>query len=138
MVQTDELLSEDRPDFNVMLDPKCDWALRHLEQFPVEVMRADYATLLRVPGIGYRSAQRIVRARRLGTLDYQALKKMGVVLKRAVFFITCQGRQMYPVKLEEDYILRNILDGKEKLPPGIRQTSSYEQLSLFDDPRFSV
>lgn len=135
---TDELLSEDRPDFNVLLDPKCDWALRHLEQFPVEVMRADYHTLLRVPGIGYRSAQRIVRARRLGSLDYQALKKMGVVLKRAVFFITCQGRQMYPVKLEEDYILRNILDGKEKLPPGCRQVPSYEQLSLFDDPRFSV
>lgn len=136
--ETDELLSEDKPDFNVFLDPKCDWALRHLDQFPVEVMRADYDTLLRVPGIGYRSAQRIVRARRLGTLDYGTLKKMGVVLKRAIYFITCGGRQMYPVKLEEDYILRNILDGKERLPGGIRQDSSYEQLTLFDDPRFSV
>lgn len=136
--ETDELLSEDKPDFNVFLDPKCDWALRHLEQFPVEVMRADYHTLLRVPGIGYRSAQRIVKARRLGTLDYMSLKKMGVVLKRAIYFITCGGKQMYPVKLEEDYILRNILDGKEKLPFGVRPAPSYEQLSLFDDPRFSV
>lgn len=135
---TEELLSEDRPDFNVFLDPKCDWALRHLEQFPVEVMRADYYTLLRVPGIGYRSARRIVKARRLGTLDYPGLKKMGVVLKRAVYFITCGGKQMYPVKLQEDYILRNILDGKEKLQPGFKQEPAYEQLSLFDDPRFSV
>lgn len=136
--ETDELLSEDKPDFNVFLDPKCDWALRHLDQFPVEVMRADYYTLLRVPGIGYRSAQRIVKARRLGTLDYTNLKKMGVVLKRAVYFITCGGKQMYPVKLQEDYILRNILDGKEKLPAGIQKEPVYEQLSLFDDPRFSV
>ena len=136
--ETEELLSEDRPDFNVFLDPKCDWALRHLEQFPVEVMRADYYTLLRVPGIGYRSARRIVKARRLGTLDYPALKKMGVVLKRAVYFITCGGKQMYPVKLQEDYILRNILDGKEKLQPGFKQEPAYEQLTLFDDPRFSV
>ena len=136
--ETEELLSEDRPDFNVFLDPKCDWALRHLEQFPVEVMRADYYTLLRVPGIGYRSARRIVKARRLGTLDYPDLKKMGVVLKRAVYFITCGGKQMYPVKLQEDYILRNILDGKEKLQPWFKQEPAYEHLSLFDVPRFSV
>ena len=135
---TEELLSEERPDFNVFLDPKCDWALRHLELFPVEVMRADYQTLLKVPGIGVRSAQRIVKARRLGTLDYQLLKKMGVVLKRAVFFITCGGRQMYPVRLEEDYILRNLLDGKERLPYGGGKEPAYRQLSLFDDPRFSV
>lgn len=134
--ETEELLSEDKPDFNLLLDPKCDWALRHLEQFPVEVTKADYATLLRVPGIGYRSAGRIVKARRLGTLNYTNLKKMGVVLKRAVYFITCGGKQMYPVKLEEDYILRNMLDGKEKRQEG--EGSSFVQLSLFDDPRFSV
>ena len=135
---TEELLSEDRPDFNLLLDPKCDWALRHLEQFPVEVMRADYHTLLRVPGIGYRSAGRIVRARRLGTLDYENLKKMGVVLKRALYFITGGGKQMYPVKLQEDYILRNLLDGKEKLSADAKDTSVYRQMSLFDDPPFSV
>ena len=58
--RADELLSEDKPNFNVLLDPKCDWALRHLEQFPVEINRADFYTLLRVPGIGNKSAQRIV------------------------------------------------------------------------------
>ena len=100
-------------------------------------MRADYETLLKVPGIGYKSASRIVKARRLGSLDYAALKKMGVVLKRAIYFITCGGRQMYPTKLQEDYILRNIMDGKEMLPTGVK-VPSYEQLSLFDDPRFSV
>lgn len=136
--EAEELLTEEKPDFNLLLDPKCDWALRHLDCFPVEVMRADYYTLLRVPGIGYRSAGRIVKARGLGTLDYPTLKKMGVVLKRAIYFITCGGKQMYPVKLQEDYILRNILDGKEKLPAGVGRTQSYEQLSLFDDPRFSV
>lgn len=136
--ETKELLSEDKPDFNVFLDPKCDWALRHLDLFPVEIMRADYQTLLRIPGIGYKSAQRIMRARRLGSLDYESLKKMGVVLKRAIYFITCKGKQMYPTKLEEDYILRNILDGKERLQAGIPQDITYRQLSLFDDPRFSV
>ena len=136
--KAEELLSEKKPNFNLFLDPKCDWALRHLDQFPVEVMKADYDTLLRVPGIGYESAQRIVKARRLGSLDYGILKKMGVVLKRAIYFITCQGKQMYPVKLQEDFILRNILDGKEKLPMGLTGEPEFRQLSLFDDPRFSV
>ena len=62
---------------------------------------------------------------------------MGVVLNRAIYFITFGGRQMYPKKLQEDYILRNIMDGKEMLPTGVK-VPSYEQLSLFDDPRFSV
>ena len=104
-----ELLSEDRPNFNILFDPKCDWALRHLELFPVEINRASYQTLLRVPGIGVKSAQRIVKARRLGSLDFQDLKRMGVVLKRALYFITCRGRTLYPIKIEEDYITRNLL-----------------------------
>ena len=128
-----ELLSEEKPNFNVLLDPKCDWALRHLEQFPVEVNRADYMTLLRVPGIGVRSAQRIVKARRLGTVDFPALKRMGVVLKRALYFITCRGRTMYPIRIEEDYITRNLLDVKERLPFGTGEQITYRQLSLFDD-----
>lgn len=125
-----ELLSEQHPNFNVFLDPKCDWALSHLGQFPVEINRADYYTLLRVPGIGPKSAQRIVRARRSGNLDYPDLKKAGVVLKRAIYFITCSGKQMYPLKLEEDFILRNLLYSTEKMP---QETVTYKQLSLFDD-----
>lgn len=130
-----ELLSEEHPNFNVLLDPKCNWALKHLEQFPVEVNRADYKMLLRVPGIGYKSAVRIVKARRLGTLGFKDLKKIGVVLKRALYFITCSGRMMYPTKIEEDYITRNLLDTKEKLPDGVTGMT-YRQLSLFDDMRY--
>ena len=134
--EASELLSEDRPNFNVLMDPKCDWAIRHLEMFPVEINRADYHTLLRVPGIGYKSASRIVKARRMGTLDFYDLKKIGVVLKRALYFITCRGRMMYPVKIEEDYITRNILNVKERLPSHL-QDAGYRQLSLFDDVRFT-
>ncbi len=127
-----ELLSEAKPNFNVLLDPKADWALRHLEQFPVEINRADYRSILRVPGIGVKSAQRIVRARRNGNLSFGDLKKIGVTLKRALYFITCNGKMMYPTKLEEDYITRNLIDKKEKLPFD-RDGMTYRQLSLFDD-----
>lgn len=127
-----ELLSEDKPNFNILLDPKADWALRHLEQFPVEINRADYQTILRVPGIGVKSAQRIVRARKNGSLSFEDLKKIGVTLKRALYFITCNGRMMYPTKLEEDYIIRNLISNKEKLPFD-RDGMTYRQLSLFDD-----
>lgn len=134
--RADELLSEERPNFNVFLDPKCDWALRHLELFPVEVNRADYRTLLKVPGIGTKSASRIVKARRMGNLDFDALKKIGVVLKRALYFITCNGKMMYPVKIEENFITRNLLNLDEKLP--VRDDGiNYRQLSLFDDGTWS-
>lgn len=130
-----ELLSEKNPNFNVLIDPKCNWALEHLEIYPVEVNRADYYTLLRVPGIGYKSASRIVKARRLGVLDFTDLQKMGVVLKRALYFITCNGKMMYPTKLEQDYILRNLLSVGDKVPISVREMG-YKQLSLFDDVRF--
>jgi len=130
--ETAELLDEKRPNFNILLDPKADWALRHLELFPVEINRADYQTILRVPGIGVKSAQRIVRARRNGNLRFEDLKKIGVTLKRALYFITCNGKMMYPTKLEEDYITRNLISNKEKLPFD-RDGMTYRQLSLFDD-----
>ena len=130
--KAEELLDEKNPNFNLYLDPKCNWALKHLEMFPVEVNRADYEVLLRVPGIGVKSAQRIVKARRMGILDFSDLKKMGVVLKRALYFITCGGRMMYRTKIEEDYITRNLLNTKERLPDSVRGMT-YRQLSLFDD-----
>jgi len=136
--QAEELLSEDRPNFNVLLDPKCDWALRHLEQFPVEVNRADYFTLLRVPGMGVKSVKRIIAARRSGILDFEALKKMGVVLKRAHYFITCSGRMMYPVKIEEDYISRHLVGEERRSVWDISSTNTYRQLSLFDDTSLST
>lgn len=135
--RAEELLNEKRPNFNILLDPKCDWALQHLEQFPVEINRADYHTLLRVPGIGVNSARRICGARKTARLGFEDLKKMGVVLKRALYFITCSGKMMYPTKLEEDYITRNLLSIHEKLPfdqSGI----TYKQLSLLDDSTENV
>lgn len=128
-----ELLSEDKPNFNVILDPKCDWAIRHLENFPVEVNRADYGTLLRVPGLGVKSARRIIAARRSSVLDFPDLKKLGVVLKRAMYFITCKGRTMYPIRLDEDYITSQIAGVDRKKAWEIENHNSYKQISLFDD-----
>ena len=130
-----ELLDEKRPFFNVMLDPKEDWAVRHLECFPVEINRAPYEVLLRVPGVGVKSAQRIMSARRTAKLTFADLKKIGVVLKRAVYFITCEGRMMYNTKLEEDYIVRNLTTDKDRIRFG-SDGMTYKQMSLFDDNLF--
>lgn len=128
-----ELLSEEKPNFNVLLDPKCDWAIRHLECFPVEINRADYYTLLRVPGIGVKSAQRIVRARRSAKLDFNDLKKLGVVLKRALYFITCAGKTLYPIRIEQDYITNGLIGEDRRKLFELEHHNSYRQLSLFDD-----
>ena len=124
-----ELLTEDRPNFNVFLDPKCDWALRHLEQFPVEINRADYYTLLRVPGMGVKSVKRIIAARRQGVLDFDALKKMGGVLKRAMYFITCSGRMMAPIRMDEDYITSHLVGDERRAVWDISHQGAY-RLSL--------
>lgn len=132
-----ELFTEKQQNFNVFLDPKCNWALRHLEQFPVEINKANYYTLLRIPGIGVTSAKRICQARKFTPLDFDDIRKMGVVLKRALYFITCKGKLMYPIKIDEDYITRSLLNTKEKLPRGISGDGNiYRQLSLFDDYHF--
>lgn len=132
--RADELLSESHPNFNDQIDPKCDWAVHHLEQFPVEINKADYYTLLRVPGIGTKSARRILAARRFAQLDFEDIKKMGVVLKRAIYFITCKGRMMYPIKIEEGYITRHLIYNEKPaqllLPDGTRR--GYEQMTLMD------
>ena len=91
--------------------------------------------LLRVPGIGVKSARRILSARRSTKLTFQDLKKLGVVMKRAAYFITCGGRMMYPTKLEEDYIVRNLTDPKERIRFG-SDGMSYRQMTLFDDGMF--
>lgn len=133
-----ELLSEEKPNFNVYLDPKCDWAIRHLEYFPVEINRAGYEMLLRVPGIGVKSAQRIMRARRSAKLDFDQLKRIGVVLKRAHYFITCNGKMLYHTKIEEDYITRRILELDHAKNWQMDYQMTYRQLSLFDDRKEGV
>lgn len=88
----DELLDESLPNLDESLDPKTSWALRHPEQFPVEVNTAAYETLLRIPGIGVKSARRIIAARRHGRLYHADLKVLGVVVKRAGHFVLCGGK----------------------------------------------
>ncbi|MFO7635711.1 MAG: putative DNA modification/repair radical SAM protein [Clostridia bacterium] len=86
-----ELLNESHPLFDIHLDPKAQWALRNLHLFPVEINKAPYSTLLRVPGIGTISAKKIVQARRYASLTLEDLKKLGAVVKRAKYFVTCKG-----------------------------------------------
>ncbi|MGN0150935.1 MAG: putative DNA modification/repair radical SAM protein [Wujia sp.] len=131
--RADELLSEDKPNFNEKLDPKCDWALRHLELFPLEVQTASYDMLLRIPGIGPKSAGRIIYARRYGRLDFDSLKKMGVVMKRAHYFITCNGKRLYHTPIEEQYISRQLIDaGRGENWQVENQNNHYTQMSLAD------
>ncbi len=136
--QAEELLSSSQPNFNVFLDPKCDWALRHLEQFPMEVNQASYGMLLRVPGIGVKSAKRIAAARKNARLDFMDLKKMGVVLKRAVYFITCNGRMMYPLKMDQDFITSQLLGDERRSAWDISHKGAYQQMSMFDDGFLSI
>ena len=127
-----ELLDDVHPNFNPFLDPKCNWAVNHPEFFPVEVNRAPYEALLRVPGIGVRSAKRIISARRTGSLDEAALKKIGVVLKRAQYFILCNGKRPDGARLRSDNMIRAVLSDKAaRLLDGVQG----EQLRLFSDPR---
>jgi predicted DNA-binding helix-hairpin-helix protein len=127
-----ELLTKERPFFNENIDPKCDWAVRNLEHFPVEINKADMAMLLRVPGIGVKSARRIVQARRFGVIDFADLKKMGVVLKRALYFITCKGKMMYDTKLEESYIVNHLIYNEPPHKVLGQGKGNYYQMSLFD------
>jgi len=121
--QAKELLDEFHRDFSMDVDPKCDWALRNIHLFTVEINKAPYEMLLRVPGIGVTSALKIVKARRLGSLSYDHLKQFRVVLKRARYFITCRGKYYGDVPVESDRIRPLIAEKKNPLP--------YEQLRLF-------
>ncbi len=126
--RAEELLDEEHPDFNPLIDPKCSWAIAHLEQFPVEIMRADYEMLLRVPGVGPVSAKRIVSARRTGTLQFEDLRKLGVVLKRAQYFITCGGRVRSGLQFSAATLVRQL----ESVEQGQLPEAQMHQLSLFD------
>ncbi|MBC8080398.1 MAG: biotin synthase, partial [Gorillibacterium sp.] len=133
--QAKELLDEQNQNFNPLIDPKCNWAIHHMELFPIEINKAPYEMLLRVPGVGVKSAQRIVKARRSGSLDFSGLKKLGVVLKRAQYFITCRDKGLEGLRVNQDSLLRALVsdNGMRKLP----QLSRVEQLSFFDEPALS-
>jgi len=133
-----ELLDDENPNFNPYLDPKCNWALHHPECFPVEVNRAPYNTLLRVPGIGVRSAQRIIVSRRTGSLDCFGLKKLGVVLKRAQYFITCSGKRPDGLDTKQDAMLVALLSeqarGRLAQPLAAPEAGRPRQISMFEHP----
>lgn len=131
--QAAELLSEEHPNFNTLIDPKCDWALQHLERFPVEINIASKAELLRIPGIGPRSAERILRARRSSRLSFEDIKKMGVVMKRAGYFITCDGRTNGLLKIDADYIVSRLIGVERRKVLDLTESNLYRQITLFDD-----
>lgn len=119
----EEILSPEEPDFDEELDPKCCWALRHRELFPVEVNRAPYEMILRVPGIGVRSALRIMRLRHYGTLNFEDLKNIGVVMKRARYFVTINGKYSAPGSLDGIDLRNALISGKA--------AEEVRQMSLF-------
>ena len=127
-----EILDENHTDFNPLLDPKCNWAVHHPECFPVEINKAPYEMLLRVPGIGVKSAQRIITARRQAKLDYCDLKKLGVVLKRANYFIICKGKRAEGLIITETGMMRQLMSASTVKE--LENKGFGEQLSLFDTP----
>ena len=128
-----ELLSVNQ-NFNLALDPKANYALNNMNLFPINIQTASYKLLLRVPGIGVRSAKRIVEARRFTNLRFEDLVKIGVVMKRAKYFIICRGKYFMDLKFKEetikDYI---IMDEKIK-----NKVSEGVQLSIFDLPSYEI
>lgn len=125
--KAEEIVNQSHPGLDPELDPKTAWALRNLHRFPVEINQADFETLLRIPGVGVRSAERLVSARRFGKLSLNELGKLGVVLKRARYFITCQGS--YLERIDNDALIRAKL-----LEPPRRAISVHpDQLPLFSE-----
>lgn len=124
-----EIIDEKKPMLHTEVDPKCSWAVSHLDEFPIEVNKADYEMLLRVPGIGVTGAKRIVKARRAQTLDFEALKRLGVVLKRARYFITCNGKTLQRIPETPETMIWALVS-----PNNMGGFTDYgmEQLSFFE------
>lgn len=125
--RAEELLDDAHPDFNPLVDPKCSWALSHLDFFPVEVNTADYETLLRIPGVGVVSAKRILASRRVRRLRVEDLKRLGVVMKRAQYFLTASGKMAEGLRFTPDSLLRGLIAAERSSLP----QPEMEQLSLF-------
>ncbi len=122
-----DLLDETNPNFNILLDPKADWALRHIEEFPKEINTCSYYDLLKIPGIGVKSAKRIITSRKKFTIHLEDLKRMGVVLKRAKYFILCNGKYI----TNKDYFNKNFIEKNIVLEEKNLLQSNTDQLRLF-------
>ncbi len=125
--KVEDLLNVSNPNFNVLVDPKTDWALRHLDEFPKEINSCSYYELLKIPGVGVKSAKRIISSRRQFTIELSDLKRMGVVLKRAKYFILCNGKYFTnSAFFKKNFIEANIIiEDREKI------FINKEQLRLF-------
>ena len=136
--KADELLDENHQSFNPYVDPKCNWALNHMELFPIDINHASYSDLLRVPGIGVNSARRIVLARRSTKLSFEGLKSLGVVLKRAQYFITCSGRIADGIIFTKDMVLQSLMSQKalRMYKRNYSLSKDAQQLSFFDNHSF--
>ena len=128
-----ELLDDDNQSFHPYVDPKCHWALRHSDLFPLEVNRASYEELLRVPGIGVKSAYRIIMARRVCALSWDALDKIGVVVKRAQYFLTCRGKKRMGLIRTREAVMAAMMSKREQLLYAKDNSTGIQQLSLFAD-----
>lgn len=129
-----ELLSDENPNFDLRFDPKSFWALNNLQYFPVDINHAPIDTLLRVPGIGPTSAQRIVAARKFTKLDFDDLKRIGVVLKRAGYFIVCKGKFFSEKDPDPRLIEQRLLENENHRP----KDDHGEQLTLFGPDDYAV
>ena len=127
--KVDNLLDIDNPNFNILLDPKADWALRHLEEFPKEINKVSYYELLKVPGIGPKSARKIISSRKYYNLGFNDLKKMGISLKRAKYFVLCNGKYFASTNIFKKKIIESNLILEDRV---ITPTSNI-QLSLFNE-----
>ena len=136
---SDELFTEDNPFLDYQIDPKCNWAIRHLDVFPVEINTASPEVLLRVPGIGPGGVKKILSTRRYGCITFEMFKKMRIVLKRAQYFITCNGKMLGRPLIEQQYIFRQLTDvDREEVMLIEGQNTSYKQMNLFSDFNIAV
>ena len=126
---TNDLLDTTNPNFNILIDPKADWALRHLNEFPKEINTCSYYELLKIPGIGVISAKRIIKSRKNFTITFKDLKNMGIVLKRAKYFITCNGKYF----MNNEYFKKEFIETNLVLEDKIIKDRNIEQLRLFNE-----
>lgn len=124
-----DLLNEENPNFNILVDPKTDWALRNIHIFPKEINKCSYYDLLKIPGIGAKSAKRILNSRKNFTIEFNDLKKMGVVLKRAKYFITCNGKYF----INSSYFKKEFIEANIILEDKLLPNTKIEQLGLFNE-----
>lgn len=127
--KVNDLLNIDNPNFNILVDPKANWALNHLEEFPKEINTCSYYDLLKIPGIGVTTAKRIIKSRKMFTITFNDLKKMGCVLKRAQYFITCNNK----FYINSNLLKKGFIEANLVISDKDKSTTNINQLSLFNE-----